>query len=61
MAQEVVICLICKDWALGKLTLSEARRNLNEMCNKEKTDEELLHLFEVAELLSKEKNEKAKS
>ncbi len=30
MVQEVVICLICKDWMLGNLTIKEAFNNLRE-------------------------------
>jgi hypothetical protein len=51
-------CMICTDWIKGNLTTKEAWRNLNEMSeNENKTDEELAHIFEVAELISKDKTE----
>ena len=47
------MCNVCRDWELGKLTLSEAWRNLDEMKEKPVTsDEEQDHFWEVAEMLS---------
>jgi hypothetical protein len=47
------MCAICKDWSIGKLTTAEAWRNLDETKDVGfETDEELVHYFEVAELLS---------
>jgi hypothetical protein len=55
------MCAICKDWQLGKLTIKEAWRNLNEAREVGfANDEDLYHYFEVAELLTKEENEKSK-
>jgi len=57
------MCLICLDWNRGAITRKEAWRNLNELSdNQNKTDEELVHIFEVAEMLSRDENdEKDKS
>lgn len=51
------MCRICAEWQMGKLTTTEAWRNLNEMPRD--TEEELVHFFEVAEKLSEtdEENE----
>ena len=56
-------CMICLDWNKGSITRKEAWRNLNELSdNQNKTDEELVHIFEVAEMLSEDENdEKAES
>jgi hypothetical protein len=55
--------MICTDWNKGVITRKEAWRNLNELSdNQNKTDEELVHIFEVAEMLSRDENdEKDKS
>ena len=50
------MCIICKEWELGKLTSKEALRNLGEMIlssndNKENPD----HYYEISEkILDKE-------
>ncbi len=52
------MCLVCRDWYLGKLTIDEAWRNLNEA--KEAgftTEEDYDHYFEVAEMLSEDNYE----
>lgn len=51
-----LMCIICKDWELGKLTSKEAFKNLGEMMEAAKNDaEESKHLFEVYEkILDKE-------
>lgn len=54
------MCNICKDWELGKLSIQEARRNLGEaIASGAKTDEELVHFFEVAELIAKDKKDES--
>jgi hypothetical protein len=56
--KEVVICIICAEWQLGKLTTEEARRNLGETAySGPKSEEELIHYFEAMEMLSKDINE----
>lgn len=42
------MCLVCKDWQLGKLTTKEALRNLNETVDENATREELDHYWEIA-------------
>lgn len=51
------MCIICTDWEKGNLTIKEAWRNLREMAEGSKTNEELVHFFEVAEILSEKQNE----
>lgn len=55
------MCKICSDWQLGKLTIKEAWRNLQETVDGIDGDEEKLdHYFEVANKLLEE-DEKLKS
>jgi len=52
------MCIICKDWEKGKLTLDEAWRNLSEIAWDEfNSEEERTHYLEVAEMLAEKKNE----
>lgn len=47
------MCLVCIDFAKGKLTIEEARRNIGEMITSEDVD----HLIEVATMLEEAENE----
>jgi len=48
------MCIICKDWQLGKLTSKEALRNLGEMIEGAENIEKN-HYFKIAEeILDKE-------
>jgi len=41
------MCILCKDWELGKLTSKEAFRNIGEILISA-NDKELDHLFELS-------------
>lgn len=48
------MCIVCKDWELGKLTSKEALRALGELISGAK-EKEKEHLFKVSEkILDKE-------
>ena len=48
------MCVVCKEWELGKLTSKEALKNLGEMINTSK-DKEKEHYFEASsKILDKE-------
>ena len=46
------MCIICRDYQLGKLTAIEAKRNLGEM--DPKTEAEVEHLVELFGLLNRD-------
>lgn len=49
------MCIVCKDWELGKLTNKEAFRNLGEMIASAEEEGEKNHLIETYEkILDKE-------
>ena len=49
------MCVICKDWKLGKLTSKEALSNIGEMINTESDEEKKAHYWEISEeILDKE-------
>lgn len=55
--REVVICIICKDWELGKLTWDEAWHNLDELWSDAiRNEEDIKHYFELAQKLADEKD-----
>ncbi len=43
------MCIICKDFQLGKLNIKEARRNATEIMNTTEDKHEASHLKEVLE------------
>lgn len=45
------MCVVCKDWELGKLTAKEAFRNLGELINSTEDREERRHLFDLSNQL----------
>lgn len=45
------MCIICKDWMLGKLTVKEAWRNLNETVDSDPDKKDDPHYYEVVKLL----------
>lgn len=52
------MCVICKDWQLGKLTKAEAWRNLDEMMQDlVDKEEDLGHYWEVIDKLIEEEYE----
>ena len=51
------MCMICKDWELGKLTKKEAWRNLDELVTEGQTEEERFHYFELANKLAESNEE----
>lgn len=50
------MCIICKDYALGKLTVAEAARNLSEV--EPETVDEVDHVLLVYGQLVKDQKEK---
>ena len=51
------MCIVCRDWQKGNLTLKEAKRNLGEMINTSDDYEEREHYFKVLEGLLNETDE----
>jgi len=51
-------CLICTDWEKGKLTNSEALRNLGEFTNLSDDIEEVVHYLELEERIKENENNK---
>jgi hypothetical protein len=43
------MCIVCRDWQLGRLTSKEALRNLGEMIFASEDKEEQAHLWEISE------------
>lgn len=49
------MCIVCKDWELGKLTSKEALRNLGEFISlSDENIEELNHYYMVVEKITDE-------
>jgi hypothetical protein len=52
------MCIVCRDWQLGKLTYQEAQKNLREMFDAGyDSDEEKQHFLEVFEEITEDKFE----
>ena len=43
------MCIICKEWEMGKLTSQEALRNLGEIIGAEKDQDKLEHYWDVSD------------
>lgn len=50
------MCLVCSDWARGKLTKVEALRNLDEIEFDIENPEELEHYFQILKKISDKKD-----
>ena len=48
------MCRICAEWQMGKLTNSEAWRNLGEVNTNNLSEEDLDHMDEVLEMIQDE-------
>jgi thermostable 8-oxoguanine DNA glycosylase len=51
--KELFICIICKEWSLGRLTTEEARSNFREYI----IDDSEIHLHKLFEALGEEVEE----
>lgn len=53
------MCIVCKEWKLGKITNEEALRNIGEMIGSEKNEKKKEHYWAVSDaVLDKEMNNK---
>lgn len=43
------MCIICSEWQKGKMTSQEALANIGEMLDSGQSEEEVKHLFELAD------------
>lgn len=49
------MCIMCLEWEKGKMTSKEALSNIGEMMDSQKSEEEIKHLFDLAnKVLDKE-------
>lgn len=53
------MCIVCKEWMMGKLTNQEALTNVGELIGSEKNEKKKAHYWKVSDaILDKEMNNK---